>query len=912
MGMTGIGSSQGVGEGRRWYFAGCEYDELSRLLKVQGEPVELSGKPLDLLVHLLTHQHVTVKKEDLMDAVWGDVAVTDESLKQAASRLRKALTGSSENVITTISGVGYRLAVPAECRRILPERTDTRKIHEGDPVPGRKHWRFVRALSGTASDGVWLITHEKTRELHVIKIAVDGVRLQALKREIAVSRLLQRLLGDRDDFVPILELSLDEPPYFSETQYCGQNLLQWAEGDAELPGELKSTALPIRVCMLIDLAKAVSAAHQVGVLHRDLKPANVLVLRREDGTWHVRVADFGVASIDQPSRLASLGITDPGSWGSSGGLSGSLMYIAPEVLDGEPSTTVSDVYALGIMLYQLVTGNFHRPISPGWEAEVEDPLLRQDIADAACIDPARRLKTAQSLVERLESLGARRKQRLAAEAVEARERLLTSRIAAARARRPWLIATVTVLLAGIVVSAFLYRRAVHQRDIAESINQFLSRDLLTRASPFKSGKPDESLVDAIEAASPEIDHKFASDPSIAADLHHTIARALDNRTSYDAADREYARAASLFIRAEGPLSQNAMIAQLQRAGMQGRRTVKGALAEANLLYAQQQLLIAKLRTPREELPAWNAYAHGMILITSDNAAAAAAVLEQGIQTAQSVPGLDPTVVPTMKRALVFAYIRLGEGKKAEPLTRELIVAATKAGGPNDSSVLMYRMNLAQELMTEQKNAEAIREATAVYPLIVASLGPQHELVMTTLGVRAQAEGDSGLFGDAARDSLAMHGLAAGKQPYLEAASLSDAGLSECRAGRYTTGEAHARAAVVVGDASLPNNRGLHSALAFSLATCLIGTGQLSEAQHLLDGIDVVAASQASADADWGADVQMARADIAFQQKDYGAAAHDLAMAKVACTDASAPPIRAARYRELSAKLQKVSPRALPQ
>ena len=128
--------------------------------------------------------------------------------------------------------------------------------------------------------------------------------------------------------------------------------------------------------------------------------------------WQIKIADFGSASLFDPSRLHALGITNLGFTQTTSldtqALTGTLMYLAPEVLAGQSPSASADVYALGVMLYQLAIGDFRKPLAPGWEAEIQDPLLREDIADAACGDPAKRLNSAADLVERLLTLEQRR------------------------------------------------------------------------------------------------------------------------------------------------------------------------------------------------------------------------------------------------------------------------------------------------------------------------------------------------------------------------------------------------------------------------------------------------------------------------------------------------------------------------
>jgi len=486
------------GSGRLWRFADYEFDELGRELRVKGRTVDLESKPLEILLQLLLHAGEVVTKEELLESVWPDVVVVDGSLATAVSKLRKAMGDEDHPSIVTVPRVGYRLGVPVYCKTVAAPAGPELGFKAGDTVPGREQWRFSRPMEISGSSEVWLAENPKTHEQRVFKFAADGARLKGLKREITISRFLRESLGDRPEFVRILEWNFETSPFFLESEYAGPNLAEWAEAQ----GGLAKVPPATRLQLLVDVARAVSAAHDIGVLHKDLKPANVLVVPGNNGGLQIRVADFGSASLFDPSRLQALGITNLGFTQTASPeaqlLTGTLMYLAPEVLAGQSPSAGADVYALGVMLYQLTIGDFRKPLAPGWEAEIQDPLLREDIADAACGDPAKRINSAADLVERLLTLEQRRIKRDELEGAKSRAQIAERKLAETRARQPWVVFAVIALVAGLAVSFALYRRAVRERDkanrqtaIASSINKFLSEDLLGRGNPFVSGKAGE-------------------------------------------------------------------------------------------------------------------------------------------------------------------------------------------------------------------------------------------------------------------------------------------------------------------------------------------------------------------------------------------------------------------------------------
>ena len=904
--------------GRLWRFADYEFDELGRELRVKGRRVDLEAKPLDLLLQLLLHAGEVVTKEELLESVWPDVMVVDASLATAVSKLRKAMGDEEHPVIVTVPRVGYRLAVPVYCKTVAAPAGPELGFKVGDTVPGRDQWKLARAMDVSGSSEVWLAENPKTKEQRVFKFAADGARLKGLKREITVSRFLRETLGDRPEFVRILEWNFETSPFFLESEYSGSNLAEWAEAQ----GGLSKIPFETRLQLFVDVAKAVAAAHDIGVLHKDLKPGNVLVVPGRNSEWQIKLADFGSASLFDPSRLQALGITNLGFTQTTSlemqAMTGTLMYLAPEVLSGQSPSASADVYALGVLLYQLTIGDFRKPIAPGWEAGIQDPLLREDIADAACGDPAKRLSSAADLVERLLTLEQRRVARDQLEAAKQRALVAERKLSETRARRPWVVFAVVALAAGLGVSFALYRRAVHERDnanrqtaIASSINRFLSDDLLGRGNPFVSGKSSESLMDAVKQASPGIDRKFKDEPLVAARLHQTIARALDNRTDYADARLEYDRAATLFKQVDGELSQDAIVVQLQRVTLEARSYQKDSLPLAKSILEQQNALIARIPQLRPDVRVWQYSAQGMIALIENDAKAAAENFQEAVNRASVLPEFDESARLTFQQRLGFSYIRMGDGAKAEQIFRDLIVAFTQVAGADSPHVLRVRLNLAQAFMIQNKHAEAVQEATAIYPEFVSRLGPDHELTMQLLTTRAQSEGSLGLWDDAVRDDLAIHELAVRKQgplSFFAVATLSDAALAQCRAGRYREGEPNARKSYEASVKAFGPRAGLTGGVADTLAACLIGLDKLDEASALLQQIDVPAVAQLTGDRDWGAGLTLKQAEIAYRRRNYDTARGYVQTVTPVFTRKDAEPYQKRAFETLKAELDKPLPR----
>ena len=354
----------------------------------------------------------------------------------------------------------------------------------GQEVPRRPEWQLVERLGEGGFGEVWLARHAEGEE-RVFKFCFDPQRLRALKREVTIFRLLRETLGHRQDIARLISWDFEEVPFFLESAFTdGGDLPRWAAHR----GGLLAIPLATRLELVAQAAEALAAAHSVGVLHKDVKPQNVLVGHDADGRPRAVLTEFGLSLLTRREALEKPGFTVLGFSESVPDLddtkAGTARYMAPELLAGQPATIAADVYSLGVLLYQLVVGQFDRSPVEGWRREIEDDLVAADIA--ACVDGSaeRRLRSPAELAERLRSLAERRRQHEQEEA-EAAANLRNQR---RRRIASWLGTAAAVLLP--LLSLFAYqtyqakKQAEQRREQAESLIDFMLGDLREQLQPI--------------------------------------------------------------------------------------------------------------------------------------------------------------------------------------------------------------------------------------------------------------------------------------------------------------------------------------------------------------------------------------------------------------------------------------------
>jgi len=381
---------------------------------------------------------------------------------EAMSVLRRCLEKDVSKRLRDARDVSLLLDLPEED----PGHEEARnwQAEPNLPVPGRPNWILAEKLGEGGFGEVWLAAHSKTMAKRVFKFCRDPERIRGLKREVILFRLMKDTLGDRNDIAQIIDWQFDRPPFYLESEYTqAGDLSQWARAR----GGIATVPMAMRVSIVAQVTGAVAAAHSVGILHKDIKPSNILISDTPgNDTAQAILTDFGIGFLTDRVRLDERGITATGlTEGASVGRSntsgaGTRMYMAPELIEGKTATVQSDVYALGVLLYQVAAGDFSRALAAGWERDIADPLLREDIA--VCVDGniSHRLQSASELHERLTGLEMRRVNQ--AQELAYREELERAQKAAdhARLRRRRLAAVaVLAIIASIIVTMLALRES---------------------------------------------------------------------------------------------------------------------------------------------------------------------------------------------------------------------------------------------------------------------------------------------------------------------------------------------------------------------------------------------------------------------------------------------------------------------
>ncbi|MCL4215940.1 MAG: protein kinase [Candidatus Hydrogenedentes bacterium] len=295
---------------------------------------------------------------------------------------------------------------------------------------------------------VWKAFNPSSKTTRAFKFCFKRAQVPALKRE---ARLLEKLRTHRHPhIVEVYDVTEgDRPPHFLEMEYVeGPSLEEWLAENPPLDERLEAVA---------QIADALQVVHASGIYHRDIKPSNILLARDSEGRITAKLSDFGLGATEDPELLKSIYAS------RVEGVAGTWDYLAPELRNGGPATARSDIYSMGLTLYQIIKGDLRLPKPGNLARALDDPILREDIERCWADDPADRWPQAANLAKALRTHDAR---------VAEREAEIEKQHQRQRIRRLKAIAGVAGIITAISLTfggmaAWQWKEANKQKEIAE-------------------------------------------------------------------------------------------------------------------------------------------------------------------------------------------------------------------------------------------------------------------------------------------------------------------------------------------------------------------------------------------------------------------------------------------------------------
>jgi serine/threonine-protein kinase len=688
---------------------------------------------------------------------------------------------------------------------------------DAPPMIGRRigAYRVLRELGRGGMGAVWEAERaDGTYQKHVaIKMIPTGLATSQLLQQFRRERELLAGLAHRN-IATLLDggVTDDGVPWFAMEYIDGQPIDQWCNARA-LP-------IPARIDLFRQVCSAVQHAHEHLVIHRDLKPCNILVA--SDGT--VKLLDFGISSI-----IAA----DPGARTATGVTPLTAAYASPEQLRGDRVTTATDVYSLGVVLFELLTGT--RPAAgPQAGHTITAPSrlvsdhtaarfgeansrraaqqLRGDIDSIVLMalrpDPDRRYRSAQQLGDDLQRARLHQTVTARPDTFAYRTRMLIRRNRAASA-----IATVATaaLLAATLVTWHQGAVAKRERDHAileaqrtRQVTQFF-QDVLSTPKPGETSH-DITVVQAIDAMIPRIDSIFLTHPDLRAAIKNTLGSTLHDMGLYERARPLLDDALKVQLSIDGNTpSREQADAYYNLAGV---ATHTGDPVRGEALYRTALAIYATLGHGDSS----EVY-HGMNNLSealhAQGRLAEAATLYG--RTAQWLQSHEPAAREARMTALInqaTVFSEMGRPAEAEPLLRQVVAGYTDIYGAESEHVGAALQPLAGTLLFERKFTEAETMARRALAIDRAKLGPTNVTTASVMRVLLNILADAGRCDEAIAAADAILALRDKPIPATDASigtALMYGGWCRAHRGQQAVGERQAREALRLRQGTFPKS-----------------------------------------------------------------------------------------------------------
>ncbi|MEM7355676.1 MAG: serine/threonine-protein kinase [Acidobacteriota bacterium] len=627
--------------------------------------------------------------------------------------------------------------------RVVTEATGSDRAN-GDLPPGQRigPYRIERLLDRGGMGVVYLAVREDDFEQRVVlKLVHPGLQaVDILDRFYKERQILADL--QHPNIARLLDggSTADALPYFAMEYVKGVPIDRYCE-DHRL-------SIRQRLELFRKVCAAVQFAHQSLVVHRDLKPGNILVTA--DGT--PKLLDFGIAKILEPD-LQSLA-TAPHSHPMT------PSYASPEQFQGRPITTVSDVYPLGVLLYQLLSGHmpyrlgkrsFQEALELVCDREPPPPsaAVRLAAQDPEAAAPSVGRRRARALEGRLRGdldaivRKAMRKEPehrygSAAQLADDIRRYLDGLPVRARqgtwlytagkfARRHKLgLAAVAMIVAFAISTTVLWREAVREKTRAERVIGFLE-SLFTFANPDETQGETLTVFEILDRGKERILADLQEEPETRAEILGTLGTVHSKLGRYDEAI-ELKREALAVRSANDPRDRDELAKDIN--GLASLLYQIGDYAKAENHF--REALAMRQRLGQGDFKqATNLYNLAATLVRRGRYDEAEPLHRQLLEIYRQEYGPESLEVARSLYSLGALAINRGDFVNAEPLLRQALKVRLAVHGPKHSEVAEVQNGLAQTLHARSRFDEAL----SVYRQALATrrqlLGPQHANVAQT-------------------------------------------------------------------------------------------------------------------------------------------------------------------------------------